>query len=126
MVLEMAVKTAERDSAAAQGGGGTGGAGNSFPRRRQAWGAPPLSLPPSWLLGSPPPWRWDPWGRQKRGFWWLKFVGGGVLHELGFLPLYIFSDFRHPLLGFHQNGPTGRVRTPIGLISGLKSSYAKL
>jgi len=94
--MEMAVKTAERGSAAAQGGGGAGGAGNSFPRRRQAWGAPPLSLPPSWLLGSPPPWRWDPWGRQKRGFWWLKFVGGGVLHELGFLPLYIFSDFRHP------------------------------
>ena len=52
--MEMAVKTAERGSAAAQGGGGTGGAGNSFPRRRQAWGAPPLSLPPSWLLGSPP------------------------------------------------------------------------
>ena len=89
--MEMAVKTAERGSAAAQGGGGAGGAGNSFPRRRQAGGAPPLSLPPSWLLGSP-----DPWGRQKRGFWWLKFVGGGVLHELGFLPLYIFSDFRHP------------------------------
>ena len=125
-MMEMTVKTAERGSAAAQGGGGAGGAGNSFPRRRQAWGAPPLSLPPSWLLGSPPPWRWDPWGRQKRGFWWLKFVGGGVLHELGFLPLYIFSDFRHPLLGFHQNGPTGRVRTPIGLISGLKSSYGKL
>jgi hypothetical protein len=101
--MEMAVKTSER-----------GSAGNSFPRRRQAWGAPPLSLPPSWLFGSPPPWRWDPWGRQKRGFWWLKFVGGGVLHELGFLPLYSFSDFRHPLLGFHQNGPIGRVRTPIG------------
>ena len=30
-MLEMAVKTAERDSAAAQGGGGAGGAGNSFP-----------------------------------------------------------------------------------------------
>ena len=30
MVLEMAVKTAERDSAAAQGGGDAGGAGNSF------------------------------------------------------------------------------------------------
>ena len=46
--------------------------------------------------------------------------------RVSFLPLYIFSDFRHPLLGFHQNGPTGRVRTPIGLISGLKSSYGKL
>ena len=124
--MEMAVKTAER---AARGAGR---------RRHRRWrrglllrrrfhgGAPPLSPLPSWLLGSPPPWRWDPWGRQKRGFWWLKFVGGGVLHELGFLPLYIFSDFRHPLLGFHQNGPTGRVRTPIGLISGLKSSYGKL
>ena len=85
--MEMAVKTAERGSAAAQGGGSVGSAGNSFPRRRQAWGAPPLSLPPSWLLGSPPPWRWDPWGRQKRGFGCWKFVVGGVLHELGFLPL---------------------------------------
>ena len=26
--------------------------------------AQPLILPPSWLLGSPPPWRCDPWGRQ--------------------------------------------------------------
>jgi hypothetical protein len=34
-------------------------------------GAPPLSPLPSWLLGSPLPWRWDPWRRQKRGFWWL-------------------------------------------------------
>ena len=42
----------------------------------------------------------------------------GVLHELGLLPLYSFSDFRHPLLGFHQNGPTGPVQTLIGLISG--------
>ena len=24
----------------------------------------------------------------------------GVLHELGFLPLYSLSDFCHPLLGF--------------------------
>ena len=122
--MEMTVKTAERQ----RGGAGRRRQrrGELLPRRRHHGGAPPLNLPPSWLLGSPPPWRCDPWGRQKRGFWWLKFVGGGVLHELGFLPLYIFSDFRHPLLGFHQNGPTGRVRTPIGLISGLKSSYGKL
>jgi hypothetical protein len=50
----------------------------------------------------------------------------GASHDLGFPSLYRLSDFRHPLLGFHQNGPTGRVRTPIGLISGLKSSYGKL
>ena len=44
---------------------------------------------------------------------------GGVPTELGFLPLYSFSDFRHPLLGFHHIGPPGRVRPPIGLFSGL-------
>jgi hypothetical protein len=94
--MKMAVKTAER---AARGTGR---------RRHRRWrmglllrrrfhgGAPPLSPLPSWSLGSPPPWRWDPWGRQKRGFCWLKFVGGGVLHELGFPPLYRLSDFRHP------------------------------
>ena len=102
--MEMAVKTVERGSAVAQGGDGAGGAGNSFPLRRQAWGAPPLSLPPSWLLGSPPPWRWDPWGRQKRGFGGCKFVGGGVLHDLGFPPLYRLSDFRHPLWTFSKSG----------------------
>ena len=36
-------------------------------------------------------------GEAKRGFGGWKFVGGGVSHELGFLPLYIFSDFRHPI-----------------------------
>ena len=36
-------------------------------------------------------------GGQKRGFGGWKFMGGGVLHELGFLPLYIFSDFRYPI-----------------------------
>ena len=68
--MEMAVKTAER-----QRGGVGRRRGELLPRRRHHGGAPPLSLPPSWLLGSPPPWRWDPWGRQKRGFDGWKFVG---------------------------------------------------
>ena len=59
-----------------------------------SWGALPL---PSWLLGSPPPWTWDPWGRQKHGFGGWKFVVEKVLTELGFPPLYRLSDFRQPL-----------------------------
>jgi hypothetical protein len=35
-----------------------------------------------------------------------KFVGGGVSHELGFLPLYSFSDFRLPILGRTRSGLT--------------------
>jgi hypothetical protein len=90
--MEMAVKTvkgAERSAGRRRG--------EFLPCRRHHGGAPPLSPLPSWLLGSPPPWRWDPWGRQKRVFGGCKFVVWGVLHELGFLPLYSFSDFRHPI-----------------------------
>ena len=91
--MEMAVKTAERAARSA----GRRRRGELLSRRRHHGGAPPLSLPPSWLLGSPPLWRWDLWGRQKRGFGGWKFVGGGVLHELGFLPLYILPESRHPI-----------------------------
>jgi hypothetical protein len=77
-----------------------------LPRRRHHGGAPPLSPLPSWLHGSPPPWRWDPWGRRKRGSGGCKFVGGGVLHELGFLPLYSLSDSRLPILGRTRSGLT--------------------
>jgi hypothetical protein len=68
-----------------------------LPRRRPHGGAPPLSTLPSWLHGSPPPWRWDLWGRRKRGSGGCKFVGGGVPHELGFLPLYSLSDSHLPI-----------------------------
>jgi hypothetical protein len=73
-----------------------------LPRRRHHGGAPPLSPLPSWLHGSPPPWRLDPWGRRKRGSGGCKFVGGGIPHKLGFLPLYSLSDSRLPILG--RNG----------------------
>ena len=53
------------------GDGGEDGEESSDERRAAArgapspssasWGAPPLSPLPSWLLGSPPPWIWDPW-----------------------------------------------------------------
>jgi hypothetical protein len=69
LVMEMAVKTMKR---AARGAGRRRRRrGELLPFRRHHEGAPPLSPLPSWLLGSPPPWRWDPWGRQKHGFWWL-------------------------------------------------------
>jgi hypothetical protein len=75
-----------------------------LPRCRHHGGAPPLSPLPSWLHGSPPPWRWDPWGRRKRVSGGYKFVGGGVPHELGFLPLYSLSDFRLSILGRTRSG----------------------
>jgi hypothetical protein len=99
--MEIAVKMAEMSS---EGRGG-------LPRRRHHGGAPSLSPLPSWLHGSPPPWRWDPWGRRKRSSGGCKFVGAGVSHELGFLPLYSFSDFRLPILGRINSGLT----LPFGL-----------
>ena len=50
----------------------------------------------------------------------------GASHELGFPSLYRLSDFRHPLLGLHYIGSIGRIRTPIGLIAGLKVVYGNL
>jgi hypothetical protein len=82
--MEMAVKMMKR---AARGAGRRRcwrRCGELLPCRRLHGGAPPLSPLPSWLLGSPPLWRWDPWGRQKCGFWRLQFVGGGVIGPLGF------------------------------------------
>jgi hypothetical protein len=77
-----------------------------LPCRRHHGGAPPLSPLPLWLQGSPPPWRWDPWGRRKWGSGGCKFVGGGVLHEVGFLSLYSLSDSRLPILGRTRFGLT--------------------
>jgi hypothetical protein len=82
-----------------------------LPHRWHHGGAPPLSPLPSWLHGSPPPWRWDPWGRRKHGSVGCKFVGGGVPHELGFLALYSLSDSRLPILGRTRSGLT----RPFGL-----------
>jgi hypothetical protein len=102
--MEIAVKMAEMSS---EGRGRRrcrrrGG----LPRRRHHGGASPLSPLPSWLHGCPPPWRWNPWGRQKPGSGGCKFVGGGVLHELGFLPLYSLLDSRLPILGRTRMGLT--------------------
>jgi hypothetical protein len=54
----------------------------------------------------PSPWRWDPWGRRKRGSGGCKFMGGGVSHELGFLHLYSILDSRLPILGRTWSGLT--------------------
>jgi hypothetical protein len=102
--MEIAVKMAEMSS---EGRGRRrrrwrGG----LPRRRHHGGAPPLSPLPSWLHVSPPPWRWYPWGRRKHGSGGCKFVGGGVPHELGFLPLYSLSDSHLPILGCTRSGLT--------------------
>jgi hypothetical protein len=85
---------------------GRGRRRGGLPRRWHHGRASPLSPLPSWLHGSPPPWRWDPWGRRKRGSGGCKFVGGGVSHELGFLPLYSLSDWRLPFLGRTRSGLT--------------------
>jgi hypothetical protein len=53
-------------------------------------------------------------GRRKHGSGGYKFMGGGVSHELGFLPLYSFSDFRLPILDRTRLGLT----QPFGLESG--------
>jgi hypothetical protein len=100
--MEIAVKMAEMSSE----GRGWRRRHGGLPRRRHHGGAPPLSHLPSWLHGSPPPWRWDPWGRRKRGSDGCKFVGGDVSHELGFLLLYSFSDFHLPILGRTRSGLT--------------------
>ena len=99
MAMDMAVKMKTGQRGVQGGAGGRRWRRDSPLRRRPSWGVPPLSLLPPWILGDvgrPPPWRLDPWGRQKRGFGgWNSWVLG-VLHDLGFLPLYSFSDFRHP------------------------------
>jgi hypothetical protein len=94
--MEIAVKMAEMSS--------EGRGRRWWQRRRRRGGLPrrralPLSPLPSWLHGSPPAWRWDPWGRRKRGSGGYKFVSGGVSHKLGFLPLYSPLDSRLPILG---------------------------
>jgi hypothetical protein len=103
--MEIAVKMAEMSSEGCgrRGGGGADGSAGDSPAAGIMGGAPSLSPLPSWIHGSPLLWRWDPWGRRKRG---CKFVGGGVPHELGFLPLYSFSDFRLLLLGRTRSGLT--------------------
>ena len=123
--MEMAVKTAERAARSAGWRRRRRRRGELLPRRRYHGGAPPLSPFLHGFLGALPM-EMGSMGRQKRGFGGWKFMGGGILHELGFPSLYRLSDFRHPLIGLYQNGSTGRVQTPIGLILGLKSSYGKL
>jgi hypothetical protein len=101
--MEIAVKMAEMSS---EGRGRRRRRRRGLPRRRHHGGAPPLSPLPSWLHGSPPPWRWDSWGMRKHGSGGCKFVGGGVPHKLGFLPLYSFSDFCLSILGRTRSGLT--------------------
>jgi hypothetical protein len=91
--MEMAMKTMKR----AARGAGRRRRGELLPCRRLHGGEPPLSPLPSWLLGSPPHGDGVHGGGKKCGFGRLQFVGGGVPHEFGFLPLHSFSDFHHPI-----------------------------
>ena len=95
--MEMAVKTMERAVRSAGRRRHRRRRVELLPRCRHHGGAPPLSPLPSWLLGSPPAWRWDPWGRQKHGFGGWKFMVEEVLTKLGFFRLYRLSDFRQPM-----------------------------
>jgi hypothetical protein len=71
-----------------------------------SWGSPapwPLSFMASW---EPSPMEMGSMGEAKTCSGGCKFVGGGVSHELGLLPLYSFSDFRLPILGRTRSGLT--------------------
>ena len=61
--MEMTVKTMERAARSAGRRRRRRRRGELLPHRRHHGRAPPLSLLHSWLLGIPPPWRWDPWRR---------------------------------------------------------------
>ena len=91
--MEMAVKTAERAARSA----GRRRRGESFPAAGIMGERRPLASLLRGFLGPSPMEMGSMGGRQKRGFGGWRFVVGGVLHELGFLHLYIFSDFRHPI-----------------------------
>ena len=83
--MEMAVKTMKGTTRSA---GRRRWRGEHLPRRRHHEGALPLSLISSWLLGSPHPWRWDPWGGKnmalEAGNSWVEEV-----LTLGFLSAHL-------------------------------------
>jgi hypothetical protein len=56
--MEIVVKMAEMSS---EGCGRRGGGAGDSPAAGIMGERRPLSPLPSWLHGSPPPWRWDPW-----------------------------------------------------------------
>ena len=88
----MEVKTAERATRGAGRRRRPAVAQGHLLRRRPSRGCTALSPCSSMALGSPPPWRWDPWGRQKRGFGGYNPWVLGVLHDLGFLQLLGFPS----------------------------------
>ena len=88
------------------GGGANGGTGDSFPATGIMGEHRPLAPFLHDFLGALP--HGDGiHGGQKRGFVGCKFVGADLFHELGFLPLYSFSDSRHPILGCSKSGLAG-------------------
>jgi hypothetical protein len=71
-----------------------------------SWGSA-VPYPPSFMASwEPSPVEMGSMGRRKRGSGGCKFVGGGVPHELGFIPLYSFSDFHLTILGRTRSGLT--------------------
>jgi hypothetical protein len=57
---------------------------------------PLLSPLPSWLHGSPPPWRWDPWGRLKRGSGGCKFVALYIISRIPVSPSWAAMERAYP------------------------------
>ena len=119
--MEMAVKMAERGSAAAPAVRGT-----PFPAAGKLGEHRPLASLLHGFLGALPHGDVGSMGEAKTWLLVAEIRGWRSPPRVRFPPFIYLLGFPSPLLGFHQNGPTGRVRTPIGLISGLKSSYGKL
>jgi hypothetical protein len=109
--MEIAVKMAEMSSE----GRGRRRRRGGLPRRRHHGERRPLALFFHGFMGALPHGDGVHGGR-KRGSSGCKFVGGGVPHELGFLPLYSFSDFRLPILGRTRSGLTWPFGLGIGQI----------
>jgi hypothetical protein len=99
--MEIVVKMAEKSS---EGRGRRRRGG--LPHRQHHGERRPLAPFLHGLMGALPHGDGIHRGRRKRGSGGYKFMGGGVSHELGFLSLYSFSNFRLPILGRTRLGLT--------------------
>ena len=108
--MEMAVKTVERAARSV----GRRRRGESFPTTGIMGERRPLASLLHGFLGALP--QMGSMGEAKTWLWWLEIRGWRSPPRIRFSPFIYLLGFPSPLLGFHQNGPTCRVRTPIGLM----------